>query len=183
MESYPVPSGPRQRPGTCRSRPLVAASIPWTGAARQRRLWIAVSVFLAATLVAPADREAKPPEQVDQALRQIEVAFRTAESRRLGPVLPRDSKVLVALDSFSQPEGYYAADQVILLFQEIFEAARVIHFHLDRKRLGSADAVVLYVPARWAVRTEESGIREARLQFTIRREDDAYYIRSIKELH
>ncbi len=179
MQVYPAPSGACQRPRPRRSRLLFSMSLR-----RRPRLWAGLSVLIATTLATsagPADRSID--KNLLETLHQIEVAFRTAEARRLGPILPRNSKVLVGLDSFHQPEAYYAADQVILLFQEIFEAIRVIRFDLVRDKLGAAGPEVLYVPARWALREEASGIRETRLLFTIRHEGDRYYIRSIKEFH
>ena len=37
--------------------------------------------------------------------------------------------------------------------------------------------------ATWSVRRESSGIRDLRLQFTIRREAGTYYVRGIKEVN
>jgi hypothetical protein len=142
-------------------------------------------VLLVALLASPALLGAEPETdpRLLQSLRQIETAFRAADAGRLAAVLPGGSKVLVGLESFSQPKAYYAPDQVILIFRKIFRRVRVIRFRLEHEDAGPPKSEVIYVPALWSVRRESNGMKDIRLQFTIRREGDAYYIRGIKEVH
>ena len=118
-----------------------------------------------------------------QSLQQIESAFRHGDAGRLARVLPRNSKVMVGLDSFSRPKAYYAPDQVILIFRKIFRNVRILRFEMEYDDLDPSRSELVYVAATWSVRRESSGIRDLRLQFTIRREAGAYYVRSIKEVN
>ncbi len=122
------------------------------------------------------------PPRLLQSLRQIESAFRQGDAARLAGVLPRDSKVMVGLDSFSRAKAYYAPDQVILIFRKIFRNLQIVHFHLEYDDLESSRSELLYVPATWSVRRGSSGLRDLRLQFTLRQEGGVYYVRGIKEV-
>jgi len=117
-----------------------------------------------------------------RSLRQIESAFLHADVRSLVGVLPRESKVLVGLDSFSQPKAYYAPDQVVLIFRKVFRNVRVQSFQLESDGLNPRSELV-YVPATWTIRRPSPGTDNIRLQFTLRREGDAYFIRGIKEVN
>jgi hypothetical protein len=117
-----------------------------------------------------------------RSLRQLESAFRHADVRSLVGVLPRESKVLVGLETFSQPKAYYAPDQVVLIFRKVFNNVRVVSFHLEPDGL-KPRSELLYVPATWSVRRSSSGTKDIRLQFTLRKEGDAYYVRGIQEVN
>jgi hypothetical protein len=132
---------------------------------------------------AEADGQRRMDPALLQSLRQIEAAFRNGDAGRLAGVLPAGSKVLVGLDSFSRPKAYYAPDQVILIFRKIFRNVRILRFEMEYDDLDPSRSELVYVPATWSVRRESSGIRDLRLQFTVRREAGAYYVRGIKEVN
>ena len=138
-----------------------------------------------ALLSLPAPRAAEQGSLVPgllRSLRQIENAFRHADLRSLIAVLPRDSKVLVGMETFSQPKAYYAPDQVVLIFRKVFQEVRVLSFDLEPDGADPHSELV-YVPATWSVRRPMSGTKAIRLQFTLRQEGDAYYVRGIKEVN
>jgi hypothetical protein len=140
-------------------------------------------VSLPLLLAGDADSARRVDPGLLQALKQIESAFRNGDAGRLAGVLPPNSKTMVGLDSFSRPKAYYGPDQVILIFRKIFRNVRILHFELEYDDLDPARSEVVYVPANWSVRRESSGIKDLRLQFTIRREAGAYYVRGIKEVN
>ena len=132
---------------------------------------------------AEADGQRRMDPALLQSLRQIEAAFRNGDAGRLAGVLPAGSKVLVGLDSFSRPKAYYAPDQVILIFRKIFRNVHILRFQLEYDDLEPSRSEMLYVSSTWSVRRESAGNQDLRLQFTIRREGGAYYIRGIKEVN
>jgi hypothetical protein len=114
-------------------------------------------------------------------LARIESAFRAGDALALRDVLPNESRVLVGLESFSRRRAYYAPDQVIRIFQQIFEDSRPIRFQFDRRRGELSRGDIYYVPAFWAMRGS-GPVQECRLQFMVRKEGPGYLIREIKEL-
>ena len=151
-----------------------------------RTLWGGLLLALVSSSVLVGD-DGDRARLVDPALlrslKQIESTFRHGDAGRLAGVLPRDSKVMVGLDSFSRPKAYYAPDQVILIFRKIFRNVRILRFEMEYDDLDPSRSELVFLPATWSVRSESSGIRDLRLQFTIRREAGAYYVRSIKEVN
>ncbi len=127
------------------------------------------------------DRSIPLEDSLVRCLRQIEAAFRAGDAARLRDVLPVESRVLVGLESFSRRKGYYAPDQVVLIFRSIFERVRVEHFRLDLKR-GSLTREMYYVRAIWSVRGRTSAVKDCQLQFMVRKEGTSYFIREIKEV-
>ena len=159
-------------PSTCR-RPRCA----------RRRWWPATCSVALALVLSPAlaDHEAEDPI-LQESLQRIETAFRTQDARRLRPLLPVLAKVLVDLESFSQPKAYYAPDQVVMILGKIFGEIRVVQFHLERDRRLARPSELIRIAATWQYRGEASGLREERLQFLIRREENGYFTREIKEV-
>ncbi len=139
---------------------------------------VALVLVLSPALADPDDEE----KILQESLQRIETAFRTQDARRLRPLLPVLAKVLVDLQSFSQPKAYYAPDQVVMILGKIFEEIRVVQFHLERDRRPARPAELIRIAATWQYRGEASGLREERLQFLIRREENGYFIREIKEV-
>ena len=135
--------------------------------------------------IAPARGENRPiplePALV-QSLREIEAAFRAGDAGRLEEVLPRESRVLVALSSLSHRKGYFAPDQVVLIFRSVFEAFPTERFELDLERGSLTRGELYYVPAAWSTRQPSSAVKDCHLQFMIRKEGSSYFIREIKEV-
>jgi len=117
-----------------------------------------------------------------QTLRRIETAFRAEDVVALEEVLPRDSRVLLGLESFERRSGYFAPDQVVLIFREIFAQVEVDRFELDLGRASLSRGELFYVPANWSVRKRSSAVKDCQLQFLIRKEGSDYFIREIKEV-
>lgn len=187
------PLAPRRRRRT-RRNPQRPPLHPGQRAARRRGPWrccvrTVCSGLLVALVSSPmlVGGDAEGARRLNpgllQSLKQIEGAFRHGDAGRLAGVLPRDSKIMVGLDSFSRPKAYYGPDQVILIFRKIFRNVRILRFELEYDDLDPSRSELVYVPATWSVRWESSGIKDLRLQFTIRREAGAYYVRGIKEVN
>ena len=165
----PACSDPRRMPNP---RPVA-----WS-----RVLPILLGLGVAAGIPARSEVRSIPLEPaLVRCLRQIEAAFRAGDAARLQEVLPAESRVLVALESFSRRKDYYAPDQVVLIFRKIFEQVRVDRFRLDLKR-GSLSREVYYVPATWSVRGRTSAVKDCQLQFMVRKEGASYFVREIKEV-
>ena len=115
---------------------------------------------------------------------RIERAFREENPAALRPLLPTDSKVLIALESFGRPRRWYASDQVTLLLDRIFREVEVTDFRIDRGRGSLSGINVYFVPASWSCRGHGAGTKHSRLQLMLVRDGGggAYQIREIKEV-
>ena len=144
-------------------------------------------ITLALALVAwgPAYAGVENPPTLEPALahslEQIEQAFRTGDSHALRPLLPPQSKVLVGLESFARPRGYYSRDQVVRMLHQIFEASQSTRFRFDRERGDLSRGSIYYVPAAWSLRGS-GPVQQCRLQFMLRKEGPSYVIRELKEV-
>jgi hypothetical protein len=114
-------------------------------------------------------------------LEQIEQAFRSGDCNALRPLLPQESKILVGLESFARPRGYYSRDQVIRMLHQIFEASQSTRFRFDRDRGDLSRGSIYYVPASWSLRGS-GPVQQCRLQFMLRKEGQAFVIREMKEV-
>jgi len=114
-------------------------------------------------------------------LETIEQAFRAGDSNALRPLLPQESKVLVGLESFARPRGYYSRDQVVRILRQIFETSQATRFRFDRERGELSRGSIYYVPAAWSLRGS-GPVQQCRLQFMLRKEGQAFVIRELKEV-
>jgi hypothetical protein len=144
-------------------------------------------VALALSLLASGDAGAavENPPALEPALvhclGQIEQAFRAGDSNALRALLPQESKVLVGLESFARPRGYYSRDQVVRMLRQIFEANPSTRFQFDRDRGDLSRGSIYYVPATWSLRGS-GPVQQCRLQFMLRKEGPAFVIREMKEV-
>ena len=94
----------------------------------------------------------------------------------------KGSLSLPALSSLSHRKGYFAPDQVVLIFRSVFEAFPTERFELDLERGSLTRGELYYVPAAWSTRQPSSAVKDCHLQFMIRKEGSSYFIREIKEV-
>ena len=144
-------------------------------------------LVLALSLLASGDAGAgveNPPAlepALAHCLEQIERAFRGGDSNALRGLLPQESKVLVGLESFARPRGYYSRDQVVRILRQIFDASESTRFQFDRERGDLSRGSIYYVPAAWSLRGS-GPVQQCRLQFMLRKEGPTFVIREMKEV-
>ena len=81
--------------------------------------------------VAPARAagEKQPPRSsLDELHGRVERAFVRCDASLLGPVLSRRVKTFVASRALAPADGYYGADQLLLLFERLFEGRTTVSF-------------------------------------------------------
>jgi len=148
---------------------------------RSVRLLTALAI-LAATPTRAGVESAPPLEPaLVNCLEAIEQAFRAGDGGALRSLLPGESKILVGLESFARPRGYYSRDQVVRMLRQIFEVSHSTRFRFDRERGDLSRGSIYYVPAVWSLRGS-GPVQECRLQFMLRKEGPAFLIREIKEV-
>lgn len=155
-------------------------ALPHGSASRTGRIAILLAALVALAAAAPRERD----PDLEAALQVIEAAFRTGDAAALRPVLPAGSKILLDLESHSRPSAYYSPEQVVLIFDQLFQRMHVLRFHFDREDGSASGALLHYVPAQWSGRDDRGGVHETRVQFMLAREEDdgTYRIREIKEV-
>jgi hypothetical protein len=113
---------------------------------------------------------------------RVERAFARCDAGLLRPVLSRKIKTFVAAGALTETDGYYGADQLVILFERLFEGRttlRVEALSPDPKprRDGSAS-----LPIRW-ISSGRSGSRsEIALAFILTMEGQDWQIREIRDL-
>lgn len=120
--------------------------------------------------------------RVERAFSLIERAFLRGEADLLAPTLSRRVKIFLSVPLLRVPDGYYGADQVVVLLRRAFAGRSTVRFvslpRAPRPRPGGQ--VVL--AARWSSRDEGSVEAEHRLSFVLAPENDALTVREIREL-
>jgi hypothetical protein len=126
--------------------------------------------------------EARREERVAAIQRSIERAFVRCDVSPLKEFLARRVKIFVSAGALGISDGYYGADQLLLLVQRMFDRRSTVRFTLlpvgSRARAGGQARV----PALWLYREEGSLESEVRISFTLAPEGGHWSIREIREL-
>jgi hypothetical protein len=112
----------------------------------------------------------------------IETAFRHCDAAPLGNAFSRGVKSYLSSRALGVRQGYYGADQVLMILRRSFKGRSTVRF-----KLGDQDELVpqggrRLVTARWLYRDESGPKLDARLSFTLRREGAVWHIREIREM-
>ncbi len=139
-----------------------------------------VCVLTLAAFPAPGRRAAAaartPTDQdaIEQAFQRCDVgSLKGAFSPRVKPLL--DSHAL------GVRQGYYGADQTVLMLKRAFGGRSTVRFRITAPDAGPTDRTRRILSARWLYRDEGAPKTDARLAFTLAREGSGWYIREIRE--
>src|SRR2546422_8699623 len=163
------------------------------------RRWIATAVpgaavlLLCAVLCVPAAAEASrggapsfAETERDERLRRlhgaIEAAFLGCHATPLGAAFSKRLKTFLSSRALGVRQGYYGADQALLILRRGFEGLRTLRFRLAEPDDAARQDGRLAVRARWVYREEGASKTEVRLSFTFAPEGGDWCIREIREL-
>ncbi|HKB07651.1 MAG TPA: hypothetical protein VKF61_05160 [Candidatus Polarisedimenticolia bacterium] len=164
------------------------------------RRWIraavpgAIRIVLCALLLlipskAPTSQGAAVPaarsEQAD-ALRRlhaaIESAFTRCDHTLLKSAFSTRVKTFLSSKALAVRQGYYGADQAVLILGRGFEGRTTLRFILSALDESSPQSERTALRARWLYREEGASKSEARLTFTLVPEGGTWCIREIREM-
>ena len=163
------------------------------------RRWIATAVpgaavlLLCALLCVPAAAEASrggapsfAETERDERLRRlhgaIEAAFLGCHATPLGAAFSKRLKTFLSSRALGVRQGYYGADQALLILRRGFDGRTTLRFKLGALDEGAQQNGRRIVRARWLYREEDGSKSEARLSFTLATEGGDWCIREIREL-
>jgi hypothetical protein len=128
---------------------------------------------------------AAAPERVD-ALRRlhaaIEAAFERCDHTLLKSAFSKRVKTFLSSKALAVKQGYYGADQALLILRRGFEGRSTLRFKLSALDDSIPQNERTALRALWLYREEGASKSEARLTFTLVPEDGAWCIREIREL-
>lgn len=147
---------------------------------RSRFLPPASPLVLAFLMTAPGPMAAAPsadtagPGAVAAAL---QTTFAESEASNLRPFLSRRVKTYLALSDVGPPNGYYGADQALLLLRRMFSDRATIRFTLTPppERPGT-----IVLQGRWTFRDDTTPRGELHFAFTVVPDGSAWRIREIR---
>jgi hypothetical protein len=149
-------------------------------------LFAGAAPILAAVAPAFADEPDGAGRPADAGLAGLHAAIETAFSRcdaaALRSAFPRRLKSWVGAPTLGIEEGYYGADQAILILRRAFATRTTLRFAFETPRPAPAAATPATAPARWSFRQEGIGRMEIRLLFTVARDGATWTIREIREV-
>jgi hypothetical protein len=152
----------------------------------------AAVLLTCALLFTPARAEAavgrsSPPRDPDREGRldrlhaSIETAFQRCDSAILKSAFSPRVKTLLASRALGVRQGYYGADQVLLILWRSFEGRTTLRFKLDVPDGATQSDPRRVVSARWFYRDEGAAKSVTRLSFTLVLEGGVWYVREIRE--
>jgi hypothetical protein len=135
---------------------------------------------LAASEAAGEDAVIRPP------LMAIATAFRALQPEGLTPLLPPESKVFMAMESFQGSAGYYGRDQVYLILQKAFRDLKTVRFEIQLQRNSSkagsgGSGQVAHCVGTWTYSRRESPEVTTRLHFLLTSRDGKWSLIQIRE--
>jgi hypothetical protein len=155
-----------------------------------------LAVSIPSPAVAPATQEPSPPgtarggsdaapqreDRLAVIQQSIERAFIRCDPDPLRGFLARRVKIYVAAGGLGINDGYYSADQMLLLFRRMFDGRSTVRFTLLPAGARSRSGGQARVRALWLYREEGAPESEARISFTLAPESGHWSIREIREL-
>jgi hypothetical protein len=112
----------------------------------------------------------------------IERAFVRCDTEPLRSSFSRRVKTYVASGALGVADGYYGADQILLVLGHLFAERSTIRFaSLEETPRRTRDGQAV-LPARWRYREEGSPEAEVGIAFTLAPEGGTWYIREIRDL-
>ncbi|MGH9868298.1 MAG: hypothetical protein ACREAA_09070 [Candidatus Polarisedimenticolia bacterium] len=153
---------------------------------------VPVSALIVATLITAGIQpvHAAGPEgedvPVNQSLTVIATAFRARKPDGLTPLLPPESKIYVALESFEGSAGYYGRDQVYFILQKAFSDLRTVRFDIQLQRGSTtsspgASGQVAHCVATWIFSRREGPDVQTRLHFLLSARNGKWSLIQIRE--
>ena len=112
----------------------------------------------------------------------IEQAFVRCDPAPLERFLARRVKIYVSAGSLGISDGYYGADQLLLLVRRMLEGRSTVRFTLLPAGTRSRTGGQARVSALWLYREEGAPESEARISFTLAPEGGHWTIREIREM-
>lgn len=143
---------------------------------------VATLLLVLSVTTAPAADEKSPRSPLAELHGRVERAFVRCDAVPLRTVLSRKVKTFVATRALTLSDGYYGADQLLLLFERLFEGRTTIRFtalSADPKprRDGRAS-----LPIRWISSGRGQSRNELSLSFILALEGTDWKIREIRDL-
>jgi hypothetical protein len=123
-----------------------------------------------------------PPSPLSKLHERVERAFVRCDASLLRPVLSRRIKTFVASRALAPADGYYGADQLLLLLERLFEGRTTIRFQAlaaDPKPRQDGRATL---PFRWISSGGDQSRREISLALILALEGAHWQIREIRDL-
>jgi len=129
-----------------------------------------------------AAEETPTPTPVAKLSARVERAFTRCDAAQLRPVLPRKVKMLVATRALAPSDGYYGADQLLILFERLFDGRTTIGFRAissdpKTRRDGRASLQI-----RWISSDSGESRSEISLTLILVKEGTDWQIREIRDL-
>ena len=112
----------------------------------------------------------------------IEMAFKTCDAGSLDTAFSREVKTYLSSRALGVRPGYYGVDQVRMILRRSFKGRATVRFGLNGHDGPASSGGSRFLIARWLFRDDGGPKVEARLSFTLAREDATWRIREIREL-
>lgn len=161
--------------------PMSQNSRRFSGAARASLAATALCAFFPVASALAAEEEKPPASPLAELHERVERAFVRCDAAQLRPILSRRVKTFVASRALTPAEGYYGADQLLLLFERLFEGRTTIRFRAitpdpKLRRDGRAS-----LPIRWISRASGQPPSEISLALILVMEGADWQIREIRD--
>jgi hypothetical protein len=112
----------------------------------------------------------------------IERTFQRCDASLLKTAFSPRVKTFLSARALGVRQGYYGADQALLILRRGFEGRTTLRFKLGAPDDAAQQAGRRVIPARWLYRDEGASISERRLSFTLAPEGAAWFIPEIREM-
>jgi hypothetical protein len=150
--------------------------------ATQRLLQVILTTAILFVGIAAAADDSATVDRVKSITASIEKAFSRNDARELRPVLPRRGKIRVASRTLEIDEGYYGREQIVIVFQRLFEARKTLSFSFQPRDPRHGRDRRIQLTALWRYRPPTAASSQIRLEFTLAPLDEAWWVREIREL-
>ena len=143
-------------------------------------LVLVVALILAAPTVVAGAAENRPP--APEPMRILESSFRQGRTDRLRELMTAQEKVYLNSPRLGLDNGYYSADQVCLLLQEIFRSRTTVRFDFLSGMHSPPGAPRVVAVSRWTYRRSKSREQTIEIAFTLIRRDGGWSLKEIRDI-
>jgi hypothetical protein len=149
---------------------------------RQGGLCVLLSLIaLTAVLYGETSRAGKDPA-LPPPLRKLSRCFQAQSADVLRELLLESGKIRASSPSLGMKPGYYSADQIYFVFQDVFRVYSTLQFRILRGTEIPPHSLRQNVLTRWTYRKGNSRELTAELSFDLVRRDGSWRIQEIREI-
>ena len=147
-----------------------------------RKLGFALPLLALSVIPSSGSGPSRRADSLPAPVQALSRCFRLQRAGELQELLQESGKIRASAPSLGLKPGYYSADQIHFVLQDVFRVHKTLHFRILRGAEIPPHSVRQTVLARWIYRRGDSRELTADLSFDLVRRTGSWRLQEIREI-